>query len=750
MEPLEVFFLDENFDRLTGSIPYTVLTWTRRYYEPGEFMMEIPIKQYIPEAKYVYADDRPETGIIQKVEVVDSDYNADDSIGIDVVKISGFFLEAWLNDFVYLVEEKITEKYYEEIPYPVFEGFKGYNTTATAPEIAVDDEGNTYIVRISSTATKDEDGWTRASSVKSYYDAKTREWVGSEVYRGYNEGTTNGNVPNVVSTTEVTPGYGMRGVWANIGNQTTGHTDLNQFRQNYCVDYYAEDGKNKIDIYLNVTQEDVLERHKRTYDVVYQDKVGGQGGGVSIYVDENGNYRYVTGSVRHISNEYRRAMEEWEENATREGVVRHIVSDDGLTVDSAGLWYEKYRTVAGPYVIRDTFDLIGVEKDNAQAVMDYAQRTFGNNILYDTVPITGVRKVVDPSLQRFGDFCFEELKTIEASIQLTYSFRNNTFVLSIWRGVDRTQSQTEYPWAVFSDTWGTLYGYSASIDESNYRNKCYTMYDYDEPTAWVDAELASRSNGQLFEGQPMYRPITEKKFDSVYDVEDSFIGFKIPYKRKQSFEIVRLDDNKPFEKETFLDLRDEKPEPDNYWSRNNVLATEASTLGAVLDEEGNIDTLEVLSAQGWGGSPDDPEQLEKWNTFIEGYDYEVKTSTEGSFDNREGRVTYRYFAPRLTEDAQGMKDVYAAYRDGLRERGFKHLTDNYGVVTNLDTGILVKDGYMSQWNLGDKVDMAISTLGTYAETRITEVVETHVSGESKVEITLGDKLITQTERAKLI
>lgn len=753
MEPLEVFFLDANFDRLTGSVPYTVLTWTRRYYEPGEFMMEIPVNQYLPEAKYVYADDRPETGIIQKVEVIDSDYNADDSIGVDVVKLSGFFLESWLNDFVYLVEETVQEKYYEEIPYPVYTGFKGYEAAATAPEIATDADGNTYIVRTSLTATT-ENGWTEASSIKTYYDAATKEFVGSEVYRGANAGQTTGKVPDIVSTTEVTPGYGMRGVTANFANKTTGHSDLNVFRQNYCVEYSSSNGQDKIDIYLpagvrssvtggNVT---VLGDHMKTYDVVYSDKSGGQGGGVSIYIDENGKYRYVTGSVMHVTEDYVRAMDEWERNAYREGVVRHTLSDDSLTVDSAGLWYEKFRTIAGPYVLRDTFDLIGVEKDNAQAVMDYAQRTFGNNILYDTVPITGVNKIVDPSLQRFGDFCFEELKTIEASIQLTYSFRNNTFVLSIWRGVDRTQSQTENPWAVFSDTWGTLYGYSASIDESNYRNTCYVMYDYDEPTAWVDKELAEKSNGQLFEGQPLYKPLTQKTFDGLFDVRESFIGFRIPYERKQSYETVRLNDGKDRDHETFLDLREEKPEPDSVWSRDALLVDSASALGEVIDENGNVSKLEPLD--------DANETLdEMWDKFIYGYDYETKvlTESESEGESYSKTVTYRYFAPRFTEEeAAGMKDVYEAYIPALKERGNKHLVDNYAIIKNLDTGILVKDGYIKDWNLGDKVDMAISVLGAYVETRITEVVETHVSGESKIEITLGDQLVTQTERAKLI
>lgn len=740
MEPLEVFILDENFDRMTGSIPYTTLKWTRRYYEPGEFMMEVPADLYLPEWKYVYADDRPETGVIQKVEFVDSDYNADNSVGIDVVKISGFFLEAWLNDFVYLVEEKIEEKYYEEIPHPTFSGLRGYNAANTAPTVDTDADGNVYVVEYHTGGERDENGKMQTYYIKTYYDADTKQFVGAERYAGYNEGKINGTIPDIVDSKKVTPGFGMQGV-NNYGNAMVGHTEVNNYKQSFIVEYNTEDGQEKIDIYMPAFfSEDA--KPTKSYDVVFSDQSTGKGGGVSIYIDENGEYKYVTGSVSYSreAESYVRKMEQWESRYKgREGVVDHVVSDDGLNIDKAGLWFEKMRTVAGPYVIRDTLDLIGVEKDNVQAVMDYAQRTFGNNILYDTVPIEGEKKIVDPSLQRFGDFAFEELRTVEASIQLTYSFRNGTFVLSIWRGLDRTQSQTNNPWAVFSDTWGTLYSYSASVDESNYRNKCYVLYDYDEPTAWVDKKLAEKSQGQLFEGQPLYKPITETKWGNGYIETTQFIGFRIPYQRQQSYRTIRLDDNVDAEKETYLDLREDKPVCDALWSRDAVLTSEVSGYGALLGTNGEVETIEPLTSDS---------EDEMWDKFIDGYDYQY-TITTGSGDF-EKKITYRYFAPRLTEEAAGMKDIYDAYIPSLDEQGTKHLTDNYYVVNNLDTGILDLSGYMKDWNLGDKVDMAVSTLGKYIETRIIEVTETHVSGQSTVEIQLGDQLISEIEKAGLV
>ena len=69
------------------------------------------------------------------------------------------------------------------------------------------------------------------------------------------------------------------------------------------------------------------------------------------------------------------------------------------------------------------------------------------------------------------------------------------------------------PWAVFSDTWGTLYDYAASHDVSNYRNLAYVLYEYDEPV-WDES-----GHVEVFK-QAEYAPaeetdITHEKGDPV-------------------------------------------------------------------------------------------------------------------------------------------------------------------------------------------------------------------------------------------
>ncbi len=72
-------------------LPYFNLQWTREYYEIGQFSARIAAADYDPAMAYLYTPDRPETGIIQKVELTDT-------VKGRFVQLSGYFLEAILND----------------------------------------------------------------------------------------------------------------------------------------------------------------------------------------------------------------------------------------------------------------------------------------------------------------------------------------------------------------------------------------------------------------------------------------------------------------------------------------------------------------------------------------------------------------------------------------------------------------------------------------------------------------------------
>ncbi len=111
--------MDGNFN-IIKYISYTNLQWIRRYYEPGEFSVTIPSSEYDNQALYLFTPDRPEVGIIQKLEYEDS-YDGDE------IQLSGYFYEYKLNDKITFprftgsgtpeeIARSIVETYKDDIP----------------------------------------------------------------------------------------------------------------------------------------------------------------------------------------------------------------------------------------------------------------------------------------------------------------------------------------------------------------------------------------------------------------------------------------------------------------------------------------------------------------------------------------------------------------------------------------------------------------------------------------------------------
>lgn len=84
---MDVFALDEDFNLVAMGIPYDNLQWIRKYYEPGQFAMQIPIGVYDGSWKYIGSQSRPELGMVQRMETA----------GDDLVLVSGFFCEKMLD-----------------------------------------------------------------------------------------------------------------------------------------------------------------------------------------------------------------------------------------------------------------------------------------------------------------------------------------------------------------------------------------------------------------------------------------------------------------------------------------------------------------------------------------------------------------------------------------------------------------------------------------------------------------------------
>lgn len=89
---MQLLALDAAFQAV-AYLPYLNLQWTREYYGIGQFSVQIAAADYAPAMSYLYTPDRPETGIIQKVELTET-------VKGRFVQLSGYFLEAILNDKV--------------------------------------------------------------------------------------------------------------------------------------------------------------------------------------------------------------------------------------------------------------------------------------------------------------------------------------------------------------------------------------------------------------------------------------------------------------------------------------------------------------------------------------------------------------------------------------------------------------------------------------------------------------------------
>lgn len=89
---MQLLALDSSFQPI-AYLPYFNLQWTREYYQIGQFSVQIAAADYRPAMAYLYTPDRPETGIIQKVELTET-------IKGRFVQLSGYFLESILNDKV--------------------------------------------------------------------------------------------------------------------------------------------------------------------------------------------------------------------------------------------------------------------------------------------------------------------------------------------------------------------------------------------------------------------------------------------------------------------------------------------------------------------------------------------------------------------------------------------------------------------------------------------------------------------------
>ena len=861
MKPVEVFALDAQFNRMTGSIPYTSLKWGRRYYEPGQFEIHVFADTYDPKWAYIYTDERPETGIIQKREYDDSSMTPD---GRDTIMLSGYFTERWLYDFTFLIEDDTDiEKTYIRKPLPNRKYVNPDAPNNGLPKLYMTGAGEYYADLYGNGKLYDENGDPTQYSTNGMTEVEY----------------------------DLAPGVTT---WS-----SSGRPGLIEAYTDQGANYFTEDGE-----LHRISAATGKETVVGASDVI---RIGN--GSANFYVEDGKTY-YFTQYFYSEEGTYIRRCERWEENTKS---LKKIYNGNIAVME---------REVKGPFNLRTDLADIGKERDSVQAIVTYAQAMWGNGMIYDEPDFEGEMKVLDLSMRNFGEFAYDELAKIGASVRIFYAFESNATVFQIWRGRDCTQDTnapkfedvegadmpsvladtsddypvpegytqlsyieatgTQYidtglkpnegtrvvmdgapmsiigtyeqvggymfgvgeissgsldsyvttatwtcvfgttyidgvqstspsvdvhievckdyaritsganvvydevfpwvsfaslknlhifhidrdipggyfgaarckafqvydngvlvrdlvpakrdsdsaygmydtvsekfyenagtdeflpgaeiprpepdpgpepvpdpgddgtPWAVFSDTWGSMYGYRYSVDDSNYRNKCYVLYEYDEPMQYEAVE----KDGVRYEGCPKVTTEVVLGSDNPIDDEDEYgneVEPHIPYTTKQGYVEVRLDDDYR-DLEVALDLRTDKPEFDQDWPRDAISKTQP--------------------AEG---------------------------TEEEAFD--------------VTKLA-GLKQKYEDWFKAYTEKGKTELNTNHPIERSLDTGTLSTEDYMDVWDLGDVVDVSMDVMGVYETARIIGVDEVYEANGGSVSMNI-DVILGETKMAPL-
>lgn len=118
----------------------TNLQWSRKYYEPGTFSLQIPIGQYSSDIEYIYTKSRPEIGKVEQINYLNERNYKN-------IQLSGYFLEKELDRHV--VYHKGTSNILdgpvwieasgkaEDVAYTFFNAFKKISTDIFVSDLGI-------------------------------------------------------------------------------------------------------------------------------------------------------------------------------------------------------------------------------------------------------------------------------------------------------------------------------------------------------------------------------------------------------------------------------------------------------------------------------------------------------------------------------------------------------------------------------------------------------------------------------------
>lgn len=95
-----------------------------------------------------------------------------------------------------------------------------------------------------------------------------------------------------------------------------------------------------------------------------------------------------------------------------------------------------------------------------------------------------------------GEKMYSILETVEASFKVRFDKKAKGLLFDVWKGKDRTQSQRENAWCVFSKEFGNVASDSIKLDDSDYYNYAIVPCDADEDGIERETLHVDLTNGE--------------------------------------------------------------------------------------------------------------------------------------------------------------------------------------------------------------------------------------------------------------
>ena len=797
--PLEVFFVDENMSRVSGSIPYTSLVWHRRYYAAGEYKIYIPADLYDQRWFAIVCWDRPEVGYINKVEYDDTALTPD---GRDQIAISGFFLEYMFRDVQFLVEK--TEEKEDEIPMPQNPN-RGFSGGRKPYEIGYSEEAGEYVWR--GGGFDSDHWWDSEGKIVDVDDVEPVDYEyrdkphpgaielpdGSKVDGYYRDNMgyyTDNNGETVKSISWQLAGGGDDDEQANeydvlmkIGNSS------------YLID------KNGTPYYVNgVCQQETSGwairfkkwlRGPRTRIVQVQGpwqrtEIGEpekKGDAVQLltewvqYFYESAFvypeptvtgpekvldlslkelYDVLWGTLKEMECSYR-VLYDFEANATS----FEIWQGDDLTQDAAGT----------PSVLPDGYvELEYVESSGSQWVdtgvyPGGSTRVTADVEILKSTSVSGIfggRSGDQNSGGRFSLWAIDQVfrtdyGTSATRVRVPADGRHAIDKSGPVTTIDGTTVQVEQ--ASFSSA-GSLYLFtnnegSAGPDSRGASMRLYSCSVSQDGTApsreFIPARRESDGAVGLYDriGAKFYGNVGSGAFVAGPDVPTSgssdvprrWAVFNDTWGSMHGYSASR--DDSAYKNRCYVlhdyevpDGFDEEGRPAyaTRWEPNGD-GTFTPYFYIPYHAEQGYDTLDV------GDDAD-----ERKETVLDRR--ADKPSCDQDWPRENDKYTTSGGLYAACKEPEKLKGKYEAWEQSLKDSGTQHLVDNYSVIYNLDTGTLNLDGYIRDYDLGDKVDWYVERLGIGRSARITEVEEVYESGSITINLTIDGELLTLSDKIR--